>query len=92
LHNQNCTREEAEQLVELLRGKLVHVNLIPVNPVQGSRVRRVKKERMAMFKRILETGKIPVSIREEKGTDIEAACGQLRNRMEREGYESVNQN
>ena len=85
LHNQNCTREEAEQLVELLRGKLVHVNLIPVNPVQGSRVRRVKKQRMAMFKRILETGKIPVSIREEKGTDIEAACGQLRNRMEREG-------
>ena len=92
LHNQNCTREEAERLIELLRGMLVHVNLIPVNPVQGSPVKRAKKESIAMFKRILEAEKIPVSIREEKGTDIEAACGQLRNRMEREGYESVNQN
>jgi len=92
LHSQNCTKEEAERLVKLLQGLSVHVNLIPVNPVQGSPVKRAKKESMIMFKRILEAGKIPVSIREEKGVDIEAACGQLRNRMEREGYESVNQN
>ncbi|NLI91369.1 MAG: 23S rRNA (adenine(2503)-C(2))-methyltransferase RlmN [Peptococcaceae bacterium] len=91
LSNQNASRKEAEQLVSLLKGMTVHVNLIPVNPVKGSTVKRPAKENTMMFKRVLEAGKIPVSIREEKGSDIDAACGQLRQRLECEGYESVNQ-
>lgn len=91
LNDLNTHKEEAEELVKLLKGLMVHVNLIPVNPVQGSRVKRPEKEKISRFKKILEEGRIPVSIREEKGVDIEAACGQLRQRMECEVYESVDQ-
>jgi 23S rRNA (adenine2503-C2)-methyltransferase len=91
LSDRNANQDEAKQLVKLLKGLLVHVNLIPVNPVGGSMVKRPAKETISMFKRVLEAGKIPVSIREEKGTDIDAACGQLRQRLECENNESVNQ-
>jgi len=91
LSDQNTNNEEAQEIVKLLRGLMAHVNLIPVNAVVGSRVKRSSKEKVFMFKKILEAGKIPVSIREEKGTDIDAACGQLRQRLECEEYESVNQ-
>lgn len=92
LTDQNTKKEEAEELVRLLKGLMAHVNLIPVNPVTGSRVKRPNRESMAEFKKILERGRIPVSIREEKGVDIDAACGQLRQRMEcEEGHESIDQ-
>lgn len=91
LNSENTIKEEAEALVGLLKGMLAHVNLIAVNPVIGSNVKRPAKEKILMFKKILEAGKIPVTIREEKGTDIDAACGQLRQRLECEEYESVNQ-
>jgi 23S rRNA (adenine2503-C2)-methyltransferase len=92
LNNQNTSREEAEELVKLLKGITAHVNLIPVNPVKGSRVKRPRNKEISMFKEVLEAGRIPVSIREEKGVDIEAACGQLRQRLECEVYEAINQN
>ncbi|MCG1025581.1 MULTISPECIES: 23S rRNA (adenine(2503)-C(2))-methyltransferase RlmN [Dehalobacter] len=91
LHQQNVSKEEAEKLVVLLKGMLAHVNLIPINPVIGSDVQKAGKERLTMFKRVLEAGKIPVSIREEKGLDIDAACGQLRQRLECEEYASLKQ-
>lgn len=89
LQNANTNKEEAQALIKLLRGMLVHVNLIPINPVSGS-IQRPAKEKIMMFKNILEEARVPVSIREEKGLDIEAACGQLRQRLECERYESVN--
>jgi 23S rRNA (adenine2503-C2)-methyltransferase len=92
LNNQNTSREEAKEFVKLLKGMTVHVNLIPVNPVQGSRVKRPSNKEISVLKEILEAGRIPVSIREEKGVDIEAACGQLRQRLECEVYEPINQN
>lgn len=91
LSSDNANKEEAEAVVRLLKGMLAHVNLIPVNPVEGSPVKRPHSEKILNFKKVLEAGKIPVSIREEKGTDIDAACGQLRQRLECEAYESVNQ-
>lgn len=91
LNDQNTSKEEADGIVKLLKGMTVHVNLIPINPVLGSQVKRPGREKIAQFKKILEAADIPVSIREEKGVDIDAACGQLRQRMECEGYESVNQ-
>lgn len=91
LNNQNATRAEAVGLVKLLHGMLAHVNLIPVNPVEGSKVKRAKREEVARFKKVLETGGIPFSVREEKGVDIDAACGQLRQRVECERNESVDQ-
>jgi len=91
LSDQNANKSEAQELVKLLRGQLAHVNLIPVNPVIGSGVKRPGKEKTALFKSILETARIPVSVRREKGIDIDAACGQLRRRLEGEGYEAVDQ-
>jgi len=91
LNDENAEKGEAHDLVRMLQGMLVHVNLIPINPVVGSRVRRPGKEKILMFKRILEAGNIPVSVREEKGLDIDAACGQLRQHLESEEHETVDQ-
>lgn len=74
----NDSPREAEQLVDLLKGLLCHVNLIPVNPVGESPYTPPSPERILHFRQILEQGGLPVSIRRERGTDIEAACGQLR--------------
>ncbi len=74
----NDAPEQAERLGELLRGRLCHVNLIPVNPVDQEV--RPSPQRIAAFARVLERAGVPVSIRKERGTDIEAACGQLRRR------------
>ncbi|KUO65782.1 MAG: 23S rRNA (adenine(2503)-C2)-methyltransferase [Gracilibacter sp. BRH_c7a] len=90
LQNNNTHQEEAQAIVKLLKGMLAHVNLIPVNPVSES-IHRPARDKIIMFKKILEAAKISVSVREEKGIDIDAACGQLRQRLECERYESVNQ-
>ena len=73
----NDGRTDAEKLVEILRGFKVFVNLIPVNPVVPE-FERPSKKRMLEFKSILERAGIETQLRREKGTDIEAACGQLR--------------
>ncbi len=90
LQNDNTNQEEAQTLIKLMKGMLAHVNLIPVNPVVDS-IQRPSREKITMFRKILEAAKISVSVREEKGIDIDAACGQLRQRLECERYESVNQ-
>jgi len=72
----NDHQGEAQALRDLLRGRLCHVNLIPINPV--GEVERPSPRSVAEFAKVLEAGQIPVSIRKERGTDIEAACGQLR--------------
>lgn len=74
----------AEALANLLQGQLGHVNLIPVNPVQETKMARPSDEEVALVARILEQAGVEVSIREERGTDIEAACGQLRQHWESE--------
>ena len=79
-----ATRNAAEELSELLKGQLAHVNLIPVNPVVGTGMARPDPGEMQRFAQILETSGISVSVREEKGTDIDAACGQLRRQWESE--------
>ncbi len=68
---------DAEKLAEVLKGLKVFVNLIPVNPVVRD-FRRPSRGRIEAFKRILERHGIEVEVRVEKGTDIDAACGQLR--------------
>jgi 23S rRNA (adenine2503-C2)-methyltransferase len=76
------SKETARRLALLLREQLGHVNLIPINPVAGSGLKRPLTEEVAEFASLLTQAGIPVSIREEKGTDIDAACGQLRQRRE----------
>jgi len=71
--------EDAERLAESLKGINVFVNLIPVNPVNPN-FYRPSRWAMERFKQILERHGIESEIRVEKGTDIDAACGQLRRR------------
>ena len=74
----NAKREEAEALARLLKGQFGHVNLIPINPVAGTGMERPGPELIRRFAQVLEEAGISVSSREERGTDIDAACGQLR--------------
>jgi 23S rRNA (adenine2503-C2)-methyltransferase len=73
----NDQREYAYQLAALLRGMLVHVNLIPGNPIGQAGFIPSSPARAMTFARILEDQRIHVTIRESRGQDIEAACGEL---------------
>lgn len=84
LTSENARREEAEALAKLLKGQFGHVNLIPVNPVVGTGMKRPNPELMKRFAQVLENAGISVSSREERGADIDAACGQLRRQWEGE--------
>ena len=76
----NDTEAERSALVKFCRGLLVHVNLIPINPVAETGFARSPADRIESFQRVLHAAGIEVSIRVERGTDIDAACGQLRQR------------
>lgn len=73
----NDTEERAYELASLLSGLDVYVNLIPYNPVTD-RYERSPQKKVKDFFRILKKLEIEAEIRKEKGTDINAACGQLR--------------
>lgn len=80
----NDTPELAAELARLLAGMLVHVNLIPMNPVaERPQFRRPGPERVRRFAEVLERYGISTTVRREMGGEIEAACGQLRNRVVR---------
>ena len=69
---------DAERLAGLLKGMLCNVNLIPVNPVEGSLMRQPDNRRVRTFKRILADRGINATVRREMGRDIAGACGQLK--------------
>jgi 23S rRNA (adenine2503-C2)-methyltransferase len=73
----NDSEERAYELVSLLSGLDVYVNLIPYNPVTD-KYERSPQKKVKDFFRILKKLEIEAEIRKEKGTDINAACGQLR--------------
>jgi 23S rRNA (adenine2503-C2)-methyltransferase len=80
IENVNDSILHAEQLGVLLKGMLVHVNLIPVNAVAEKNYMPSKMDRINAFKQCLENKyHINTTIRRELGSDINAACGQLRN-------------
>lgn len=72
----------AELLGELLRGRLAHVNLIPLNPTPGSKWTASDPEDEAGFVRVLEASGVPVTVRDTRGREIDGACGQLAARVE----------
>lgn len=76
----NDRNEHAKELGERLSGLLCHVNLIPVNAVEGTGYLKSEKDRIENFKRIIEEYGLPVTVRRELGSDIAASCGQLRKR------------
>lgn len=74
----NDSLDMAQKLVERLDSMLCHVNLIPLNPVPETGFARPDMERVRAFAEKVRQAGIPVTIRKEKGSDIDAACGQLR--------------
>ncbi len=67
----------ADLLAKRLRNKLVHVNLIPLNPTPGSKWTASRREDQREFVRRLEAGGIAVTVRDTRGREIDGACGQL---------------
>ncbi len=76
----NDTLSCADELATLLHGLNVYVNLIPYNEVISKPYERSKKEDMVAFFDWLKKRKINVQLRKEQGSDIDAACGQLRSK------------
>lgn len=76
----NDQPEHAKMLIHLLKGKLCHVNLIPVNPIDEREYEQSTKQSVYEFQHLLEKNHIRVTVRREMGRDINAACGQLRKR------------
>lgn len=80
----NDTDDELAALTGFCRGMLCHVNLIPANPVNGLAYDRTAAARVTEFERRLTDAGIEASVRAERGADIDAACGQLKQRTETE--------
>ncbi len=72
----------ARALAKLIKGMDTHVNLIPINPVDGSPYSTPDDKNIKRFKSLLDNLNINATIRRRLGTDISAACGQLRREQE----------
>ena len=70
--------EDAKELVKLLKGMLCHVNLIPINKIENGAYTKSSNENIIKFRDYLNDHGIVATIRRELGSDIDAACGQLR--------------
>jgi 23S rRNA (adenine2503-C2)-methyltransferase len=79
----NDAPRQARELAALLHGLLCHVNLIALNPTPGSPQRPSSPARVNAFHAELEGAGIPVTVRMRRGIEIEAGCGQLRQRQKR---------
>ena len=74
----NDNLEDAKELVKLLKGMLCHVNLIPINKIENGKFTKSSNENIMKFRDYLNDHGIVATIRRELGSDIDAACGQLR--------------
>ncbi|MCR4441182.1 MAG: 23S rRNA (adenine(2503)-C(2))-methyltransferase RlmN [Peptococcaceae bacterium] len=82
----NDDQEHGRQLAQLLRGLKANLNIIPVNTVPGASFSRPKPENTRRFAELLRKMGLDAVVREEKGVDIAAACGQLAGRSEVRGF------
>lgn len=78
INDVNDSGENARELASILKDLLCHVNLIPVNEIKERQYKKSDMDRVYEFKNILEKSGIQTTIRRELGSDINAACGQLR--------------
>jgi 23S rRNA (adenine2503-C2)-methyltransferase len=79
----NDTERDARELGTLLRGKLAHVNLIPFNPVDDTPYRAPDRASIRRFKEMVEARRLNVTVRDTRGREADAACGQLHERVMR---------
>jgi 23S rRNA (adenine2503-C2)-methyltransferase len=80
----NDRADHARELARLLAGRKAHVNLIPWNDVEGLPYRRPKDGDLTNFIETLRRSGVSVKVRKRKGSEIDAACGQLRRQAEAE--------
>lgn len=74
----NDDRKTAEELLTLLRGMIAHVNLIPINQIKNGIYKKPDRKNVEIFMDVLNRAGIVATVRRELGSDISAACGQLR--------------
>ena len=74
----NDNLQDAAELTKLLKGMLCHVNLIPINKIEDGKYTKSTNENIIKFRDYLNAHGIVATIRRELGSDIDAACGQLR--------------
>ena len=80
----NDSEENARELLRRMKGLPCHFNLIPLNHVEESPLKPSTRAAVARFQKILEDGGIPATVRRTLGGDIDASCGQLRRKYNRE--------
>jgi 23S rRNA (adenine2503-C2)-methyltransferase len=83
----NDSIDQAGELRDIARDLHAHVNLIPYNTVEGLPWKRPAEAHLEDFADVLRAARVSVTLRHEKGHDIEAACGQLRLKTEKERAE-----
>ena len=80
----NDSEADAKELLRRLKGLPAHFNLIPLNHVEESPLKPSSRAAVAKFQKILEDGGIPATVRRTLGGDIDASCGQLRRKYNKE--------
>ena len=80
----NDSEADAKELLCRLKGLPAHFNLIPLNHVEESPLKPSSRAAVARFQKILEEGGIPATVRRTLGGDIDASCGQLRRKYNKE--------
>jgi 23S rRNA (adenine2503-C2)-methyltransferase len=79
----NDTERDASELGALLRRRLAHVNLIPFNPVDDTRYQAPDRSSIRAFREMVEAQGLNVTVRDTRGREADAACGQLHERVMR---------
>ena len=80
----NDREADAKELLRRLKGLPAHINMIPLNHVEESPLKPSSKAAVAKFQKILEDGGITATVRRTLGGDIDASCGQLRRKYEKQ--------
>ena len=83
----NDREQDARELLKRLKGLPAHVNMIPLNHVEESPLKPSSRAAVAKFQKILENGGVTATVRRTLGGDIDASCGQLRRKYNRENAE-----
>jgi 23S rRNA (adenine2503-C2)-methyltransferase len=79
----NDSDDHARRLGELLQGMDAHVNLIPLNPTEGFDGQAPEDARVRAFQHIIQAAKLPSTVRQRRGIDVDAGCGQLKSSFKR---------
>ncbi len=80
----NDREQDAREILRRMKGLPAHFNLIPLNNVEESPLKPSSKAAVAAFQKMLEDGGITATVRRTLGGDIDASCGQLRRKYQKE--------